>query len=77
MTLERQAFDAHMRINNGLSHITLEDVNVNVNFQDEEGNDILASSDPENADALFFIHIENKSFYAHPATVDQQVSQQF
>ncbi|MBW1706814.1 MAG: hypothetical protein JRJ86_16910, partial [Deltaproteobacteria bacterium] len=24
LTLERQAFDAHMRINNGLSHITLE-----------------------------------------------------
>jgi hypothetical protein len=23
LTLERQAFDAHMRINNGLSHITL------------------------------------------------------
>ena len=30
VTLERQAFDAHMRINNGLSHITLENVDVDV-----------------------------------------------
>ena len=27
LTLERQAFDAHMRITNGLSNITLQDVN--------------------------------------------------
>jgi len=26
MTLERQAFDAHMRITNGLSHIALQNV---------------------------------------------------
>ncbi|MEX1348896.1 MAG: hypothetical protein AB1Z31_14285, partial [Desulfobacterales bacterium] len=25
LTLERQAFDAHLRVNNGLSHIALED----------------------------------------------------
>ena len=59
LTLERQAFDAHMRINNGLSHITLENVNVDVSFADEEGNPVLASSDPDNTDALFFIRLDS------------------
>lgn len=59
MTLERQAFDAHMRINNGLSHITLQDVDVDVSFTDEEGNSVLASSDPDNTDALFFIRVDS------------------
>ena len=59
LTLERQAFDAHMRITNGLSHITLEDVNVDVSFLDEEGNSVLASSDPENKDAIFFIRLDS------------------
>jgi hypothetical protein len=30
LTLERQAFDAHMRITNGLTNITLQDVNIDV-----------------------------------------------
>ena len=38
LTLERQAFDAHMRINNGLAHIILEDVVVDVSFKDKDGN---------------------------------------
>ena len=59
LTLERQAFDAHMRINNGLSHITLEDVDVEVSFKDEEGDSVLASSDPDNTDALFFIRLDS------------------
>jgi hypothetical protein len=59
LTLERQAFDAHMRINNGLSHITLKNVNVDVSFADEEGNPVLASSDPDNTDALFFIRLDS------------------
>ena len=36
MTLERQAFDAHMRINNGLSNITLENVKIELNFLDKD-----------------------------------------
>jgi hypothetical protein len=59
LTLERQAFDAHMRINNGLSHITLENVNVDVSFADVENNPVLASSDPANTDALFFIRLDS------------------
>jgi len=59
LTLERQAFDAHMRINNGLSHITLENVKVNVSFADAQGNPVLSSSDPDNTDALFFIRLDS------------------
>jgi len=59
LTLERQAFDAHMTINNGLSHITLENVDVDVSFADEEGNSVLASSDPDNTDAIFFIRVDS------------------
>ncbi|MCP4288282.1 MAG: calcium-binding protein, partial [Gammaproteobacteria bacterium] len=59
LTLERQAFEAHVRIKNGLSHITLEDVSVGVNFLDEEGNPVEASSDPESATATFFIRLDS------------------
>ena len=55
LTLERQAFDAHMRINNGLSHVSLEDVIVEVMFTDEEENPVLASSDSGDTAATFFI----------------------
>ncbi len=57
-TLERQAFDAHMRINNGLSHITLENIRVDVSFTDEEGNTVLATNDPNNSAAVFFIRLD-------------------
>jgi len=59
LTLERQAFDAHMSINNGLTNIALENVGVDVNFTDENGNPVLASSDPNNATALFFIRVDS------------------
>ncbi len=58
LTLERQAFDAHMRISNGLSHITLENVDIEVNFADEAGAPVLATSDPNNTEALFFIRVD-------------------
>jgi len=59
LTLERQAFDAHMRITNGFSHIGLEDVNVDVTFSDEGGNSVLASFDPNDPSALFFIRLDS------------------
>ncbi len=59
MTLERQAFDAHMAIHNGLTHIALENIDVDVNFADKDGNSVLASSDPNNTNALFFIRLDN------------------
>ncbi len=61
VTLERQAFDAHMRINNGLELNTLDNVGVDVRFTDEDGETVLASSDPNNTDALFFITVDTMS----------------
>ncbi|MCU7860803.1 MAG: hypothetical protein KZQ86_13455, partial [Candidatus Thiodiazotropha sp. (ex Lucinoma kastoroae)] len=58
LTLERQAFDAMMRINNGLDTLPINNVNVSVNFEDEAGNSVRASSDPDNTRAKFFIRID-------------------
>jgi hypothetical protein len=60
LTLERQAFDAMMRINNGLETLAIENVNVTVNFADENGAPVLATSNPNetNPDAKFFIRID-------------------
>ena len=38
LTMERQGFDAMMKINNGLTTTSLDSVSVNVNFKDEAGN---------------------------------------
>ena len=59
LALERQAFNAHMRLKNGLSHITLENVRVDVMFTDADGVSVQASSDPENTDALFYIRLDS------------------
>ena len=58
LTLERQAFDAHMRINNGLDLIGLENVRVDVTFLDRDGKTVRSSSDPEDDSALFFIRLD-------------------
>jgi hypothetical protein len=59
LTLERQAFDAQMRITNGLSSISLEDVGVTVNFLDDQRRPVLASSNPDDTSALFFIRLSS------------------
>jgi len=59
LTLERQAFNAHMRVKNGLAHITLENVRVDVMFTDVDGLPVMASSDPTNTDALFYIRLDS------------------
>jgi hypothetical protein len=58
LTLERQAFEATMRINNGLDTIALDSLQVQVLFADEQGNVIKASSDPNASDAAFFIRLD-------------------
>jgi len=58
LTFERQAFDAMMKITNGLDTASLENVDINVNFKDEAGNSVLASSDPNNTTAKFFIRVD-------------------
>jgi len=59
LTLERQAFDAKMKITNTLDTLSIDDVSVDVSFADEDGNTVLASSDPNNTDASFFIRIDS------------------
>ena len=59
LTLERQAFDAMMRIHNGVEHLSVDDVLVNVRFWDEDYNLVAASSDPNDTNALFFIAIDS------------------
>lgn len=72
LTLERQAFEARMRINNGLTHITLENVQVTVNFTDEHGQPVAATSnpnltpDPSDPSApRFFIRLEHLDNLSH------------
>lgn len=55
LTLERQGFLANMRINNGLTGVSIENVNVTVDFTDDAGNPVVATSDPNNTTADFFI----------------------
>jgi hypothetical protein len=58
LTLERQAFDARLLISNGLATASLTDVDVEVQFADESGQGVAATSDPNNTDALFFIRLD-------------------
>lgn len=55
LTLERQAFDAHMRINNSVEGFPVENVRIDIQFSDENGDPVEASFDPQNTDASFFI----------------------
>jgi len=55
LTMERQGFDAHMSINNGLDTVSLQNVGITVEFTDDLGNAVIASSDPNNTTASFFI----------------------
>jgi len=60
LTLERQAFDARMKINNGLDGIDLTDVQVEIFITDESGSNIIVATTDEYAantntnDAKFF-----------------------
>lgn len=60
-TLERQAFDAEMKLVNGLDAAALENVGVNVTFQDQSGAAVKATSDPNDTSAAFFIRIDRMS----------------
>jgi len=55
LTLERQGFEAVMRITNGLDTFALEDVKVDVHFTDDDGVSVVATSDSSASDAAFFI----------------------
>lgn len=55
VSLERQAFEAVLKVNNGLDGISVEDLAVNVVFTTPEGLPVIASSDPNNTTARFFL----------------------
>ncbi|MES2707071.1 MAG: putative Ig domain-containing protein [Verrucomicrobiota bacterium] len=67
LTFEREAFEARMTINNGLPETPITDLAVTVNFADETGAPVLATSDPNNTSALFFIRLQDGS--SLPSTV--------
>jgi hypothetical protein len=58
LTLERQAFDAEMKINNGLDTMALTDVDVNLTFVDDAGVTVKATSDSNDTTAQFYVNID-------------------
>lgn len=67
LTLEREAFEARMTINNGLAGIPIEGVGVDVTFADAEGRRVTATGDGNDLSATFFIR--NQDGYVLPSTV--------
>jgi len=65
LTLERQAFDARMVINNGIDTLSIDNLNINVTFADENGVSVVASSDPNITTAKFFIAVDSMIRVAH------------
>jgi len=59
VSLERQGFEAFLSVSNASVDTSLDNVNVEVNFTDEEGNPVLATSDPNNTEASFFINVDS------------------
>ncbi|MBB5321170.1 putative Ig domain-containing protein [Marinobacter oulmenensis] len=59
LTLERQGFEANMRITNSLDTLALEQVTIDLLFEDADGNVVVASSDPDHDSASFFISLDD------------------
>lgn len=58
VSLERQGFEALMRVTNTLDTFSLENVSVTVNFQDANGNAVVATSNTAASNAAFFIRLD-------------------
>lgn len=58
-TLERQAFDAYLKINNGYSNVRLEDVRVEVSFTDAANAPVEVTDDQANTNALFYVRVSD------------------
>lgn len=58
LTLERQAFDAALKITNDLP-TPITNVKIDVYFKDRQGNDVVGTSDTNNTQALFYIRPSN------------------
>lgn len=61
VTLERQAFDATMSIQNGFFDLSLTNVQITIRFQDATGQVVTATSDPAQTNALFFLRESSKT----------------
>ncbi|MCP4994321.1 MAG: calcium-binding protein [Gammaproteobacteria bacterium] len=59
LALERQGFEAIMRITNSLDTYAIEDIVVTVNFEDADNNSVIATSDTSISDAEFYIRIDD------------------
>ena len=59
LTIERQAFEANLTIENTLTDQTINDINVVVEFSDSDGNPVLATSSSADSSADFFIRVTN------------------
>jgi len=59
LTLERQGFDAMLRLDNGYPEDVLSNVVVQVKFTDTEDHPVAATSDPNNTNASFFIRVDS------------------
>lgn len=60
-SLERQAFIAELDISNGLTTSSITGVGVNVTFADANGNAVVATTDPTNTSASFFLRQDSLS----------------
>ena len=60
LALERQAFDAEMRINNTTDTGVIENISVDVKVMDEAGEPVSVTSDPNNLAAKFFLRVSSK-----------------
>lgn len=58
LTLERQAFEAKLLIENTLTDKTIENINVVVEFSDDNGDPVIATSDASDTSAKFFIRTD-------------------
>ncbi|PID42747.1 MAG: hypothetical protein CSB48_09250 [Proteobacteria bacterium] len=61
LTLERQAFEAIMRITNTLDTFSLNNLQITIHFKDANGLPVVASSDPNHSSALFFIRLDGSA----------------
>lgn len=76
-SIERQAFEARMKITNQLDTFSLENVRIDVDFSDQDGLPVVATSDQSNAEAKFFIRpseLINISDISGGGTVGQSTS---
>ena len=60
LTLERQAFDAEMKINNTTDSGVISNVSVVVKVMEENGTPVAITEDPNASGAKFFIRVSNK-----------------